>query len=80
MGTPVRCRWERKMEQLLGKTVRRLRKKLKKRIAIRSSNPQKRSELGSSLAVQWLRICLPMQATRVRSLVRELRSHAPQGN
>ena len=31
--------------------------------------------LGLSLVVQWLRICLPMQGTRVRSLVRELRSH-----
>ena len=27
--------------------------------------------------VQWLRICLPMQGTQVRSLVRELRSHMP---
>ena len=27
--------------------------------------------LGASLMVQWLRICLPMQGTRVRSLVRE---------
>ena len=27
--------------------------------------------LGTSLVAQWLRICLPMQGTRVRSLVRE---------
>ena len=27
--------------------------------------------LGTSLVVQWLRICLPMQGTRVQSLVRE---------
>ena len=27
--------------------------------------------LGTSLMAQWLRICLPMQGTRVRSLVRE---------
>ena len=27
--------------------------------------------LGTSLVVQWLRICLPMQGTRVRSLVQE---------
>ena len=27
--------------------------------------------LGTSLVVQWLRICLPMQGTRVRSLVRQ---------
>ena len=28
-------------------------------------------ETGTSLVVQWLRICLPMQGTRVRALVRE---------
>ena len=27
--------------------------------------------MGASLVVQWLRICLPMQRTRVRALVRE---------
>ena len=27
--------------------------------------------LRTSLVAQWLRICLPMQATRVRALVRE---------
>ena len=34
---------------------------------------------GPSLAVQWLRLCLPMLGVRVRSLVRELRSHMPDG-
>ena len=34
---------------------------------------------GTSLVVQWFRIRLPMQGTWVRSLVRELRSHMPQG-
>ena len=29
--------------------------------------------------VQWLGICLPIQGTLVLSLVRELRSHMPQG-
>ena len=29
------------------------------------------NELGASLVAQWLRICLPMQGTRVRALVRE---------
>ena len=29
---------------------------------------------------QWLRICLAMQGTLVRSLVGELRSHVPWGN
>ena len=27
---------------------------------------------GASLVVQWLRICLPMQGTRVQALVREV--------
>ena len=31
----------------------------------------KRNQKGTSLMAQWLRICLPMQGTRVRSLVRE---------
>ena len=32
----------------------------------------------TSLVVQWLRICLSMQETRVQSLVWEIRSHVPQ--
>ena len=35
--------------------------------------------VGTSLTVQWLRLHLPMQAMQVWSLVRELRSHMPQG-
>ena len=35
---------------------------------------------GTSVVFQWLRIRLPMQGTWVQSLVRELRSHMPQGN
>ena len=35
---------------------------------------------GTSLMVQWLRICLAMQRTWVQSLVGELRSHMPQSN
>ena len=31
-----------------------------------------KSEDGASLVAQWLRICLLMQGTRVRALVREL--------
>ena len=34
---------------------------------------------GTSLAVQWLRIYLPVQKAPVHSLVRELRSHMPCG-
>jgi len=37
------------------------------------------AQSGTSLAVQWLRIRLPIQRTQVRSLVRELRSHMLQG-
>ena len=32
-----------------------------------------RQTVGASLVVQWLRICLPMQGTQVRSLVGKLR-------
>ena len=32
-------------------------------------------EVGTSLAIQWLRLCLPMQEIRLWSLVEELRSH-----
>ena len=40
------------------------------------SIPQNRNiPLGTSLAVQWLRLRLPIQGVWVRSLVRELRSH-----
>ena len=34
--------------------------------------------LGTSLVIQWLRLCLPMQRLWVQSLVGELRSHMPQ--
>ena len=34
----------------------------------------------ASLVVQWLRLHIPSQGTEVQSLVRELRSHMPQGN
>ena len=32
------------------------------------------------LVVQWLKICLVMCKTQVRSVIRELRSHMPQSN
>ena len=35
---------------------------------------------GTSLVVQWLRICLPGQEMQVRSLVEELRFHRLQDN
>ena len=34
---------------------------------------------GTSLAVQGLRLPLPIQGVQVQSLVRELRPHIPQG-
>ena len=30
---------------------------------------------GACPAVQWLRLCVPMQGAQVQSLVRELRTH-----
>ena len=36
--------------------------------------------LGTSLVVQWLRFCSPMQEMQVQSLTGELRSHIPRGN
>ena len=33
---------------------------------------------GTSLVVQWLGLCLPMQGVQVRSLVGELGSHMPR--
>ena len=46
------------------------------------SRSRKSSEVprGTSLVVQWLRIRLAMQGTRVRRLVKELRSPIPQSN
>ena len=37
----------------------------------RSEAEVKKSETRASLVAQWLRICLPMQGTRVRALVWE---------
>jgi len=38
-----------------------------------------KGNLGTSLAVQWLRLCLPIQGLQVQSLAGELRSHMPHG-
>ena len=40
-----------------------------------TNNSTENQAIGTSLVVQWLRICLAMQGTQVRSLVEELRSH-----
>ena len=37
------------------------------------------NDQGTSLEVQWLRLCLPMQGVKVQSLVGKLRSHMPWG-
>ena len=51
-----------------------------KRWELKLSKPKlKFSSWGTSLAVQWLRLCFPMQGGRVPSLIWELRSHKPQG-
>ena len=34
---------------------------------------------GTSLVVQWLGLCLPMQGVQVQSVVEELRSRVPHG-
>ena len=39
----------------------------------------KKNKVGTSLVVQWSRVCLPMQETQVWSLAGELRSHKPRG-
>ena len=54
--TLLDCWWECKLIQPLWRTIWRFLKKLK---------------IGASLVAQWLRICLPMQGTRVRALVWE---------
>ena len=38
-----------------------------------------RTFTGTSLAVQWLELHLPMQGVWIQSLARELRSHIPHG-
>ena len=38
---------------------------------------KRQSHVGTSLVVQWLKLCLPMQGVRVGSLVEELGSHMP---
>ena len=63
-GISLCCWWESTMVQPLWKTAWQFLRKL---------------SLGTSLAVQWLGLDLPMQGMQVRSLVGELRSHVPRG-
>ena len=58
---------------------------LSKRFSKRGAQGRDKGEgntvaVGTSLVVQGLRLCLPMQGTGVRSLVGELRSHMLQGS
>ena len=39
-----------------------------------------KTESGTSLVVQWLRICLSTQGTQVQAPVGKLRSHMPQNS
>ena len=41
---------------------------------------KKKTSVGASLVVQWLKICLATQGTQVQSLVWELRAHMLQSN
>ena len=49
------------------------------RCSIRVGEPYKVHSDETFPVVQWLRLYLPMRMVRVRSLVRELRSHMPCG-
>ena len=40
--------------------------------------PPVNHQSGTSLVLQWLRLCLPVQGVQVQSLVREQRSHVPR--
>ena len=80
-GTLLHCWWEYKSVQLLWKTVWKFLRKLKielpydPAILLLGIYPDKtiiqKDTYGVSLVVQWLRVCLPMQGTRVRALVWE---------
>ena len=68
------CWWECKLVQPLWRTVWRFLKKLKIELpydpaipllGIHSEKTMFQKDTGTSLVAQWLRICLPMQGTRV---------------
>ena len=45
--------------------------KQNKRIKLEEGREKIKNNGGTSLVAQWLRICLPMQGTRVRALVQK---------
>ena len=61
MGNPIECASQ--------QTVRRK----EEGGNLRDENKQE----GTSLVIQWLRLCLPTQGMQVQSLVREQRPHMP---
>ena len=79
-GTLLHYWWECKLIQPLWKTVWRFLKKLKIELpydpaipllGIYPENTIIQKESWASLVARWLRVCLPMQGTRVRALVWE---------
>ena len=81
-GTLLHCQCKYKLVQPLWKTVWRFLKKLKIEplydpaipfldIYLKKMKTLNQKDICASLVAQWLRICLPMQGTRVRALVWE---------
>ena len=80
-GNTLALRWECKLIQPLWRTAWRFLKKLKIELSYDPAIPLlviypektviQKAYAGASLVAQRLRICLPMQGTRVRALVRE---------
>ena len=80
-GTLLHCWWECQLIQPLWRTVWKFLKKPKTElpydpaIPLLGTYPEKtiiqKDTCGASLVAQWLRVCLPMQGTRVRALVWE---------
>ena len=62
---------------LFTKTTRRSNPRLQQQVHEQTKCSLKDPGVGTSLAVQWLRLCLPMPGVQVQSLVGELRRHMP---
>ena len=62
---------------LFTKTTRRSNPRVQQQVHEQTKCSFKDPGVGTSLAVQWLRLCLPMPGVRVQSLVGELRRHMP---
>ena len=83
-GTVLHCWWECKLIQPLWRFLKKLKIGLPydPAIPLLGIYPEttiiQKEPCRASLVVQWLRICLPMQGTRVRALVWE--DHMPRSN